>query len=141
MLALVVDDDDFSAEIVRNVLSQMGYETATARNGAEALQLFAQNCPPLVITDWEMPQMNGLELCRAIRADSGHGYTYIIMVTGQESAEQKLEGLKAGADSFITKPLNVAELAVCLKKADRILSLETRDLAIFALAKLAESRD
>ena len=95
----------------------------------------------LIITDWEMPAMNGLELCRAIREGDFDGYVYIIMLTSRDSGQQKIEGLHAGADAFLTKPLNPDELLVSLKAAERVLGLETRDLAMFALAKLSESRD
>ena len=95
----------------------------------------------LVITDWDMPGMNGLDLCRGIRREDLSGYVYIIMLTGREGAKERLQGLCAGADDFLNKPLDPEELLVCLKQAERILTLETRDLALFALAKLAESRD
>ena len=141
MLALIVDDDEMSLEILGHALDQMGYEVLTASNGEEALKLLQQDAVRLVITDWEMPRMNGIELCHAIRREEFDGYIYVIMLTARDSAEQKIEGLYAGADSFIAKPLNPNELVVCLKTAERILALETRNLAIFALAKLAESRD
>ena len=95
----------------------------------------------LVITDWDMPEMNGLELCRSIRSEDFDGYVFIIMLTGRDSGKQRIEGLHCGADAFLTKPLNPDELLVSLKTAERILALETRDLAMFALAKLSESRD
>ena len=86
----------------------------------------------LVITDWDMPEMNGLELCRAIRSEDFDGYVFIIMLTGRDSGKQRIEGLHGGADAFLTKPLNPDELLVSLKTAERILALETRDLAMFA---------
>lgn len=141
MYVLIVDDDDVSVAIVEGILAQMGYKSRVARNGREALQMLRNEPTHLVITDWEMPEMNGIELCEAIRREDFNGYVYIIMITGRDGDEQKIQGLHAGADNFITKPLNPAELLVCLKTAERILALETRDLAIFALAKLAESRD
>jgi putative two-component system response regulator len=141
MQAIIADDDELSLEIMSNLLQQMGYTVEHARNGREALQLLSTTSAHLVITDWQMPELTGLELCRHIRARDFNGYVYIIMVTAQDTPESKIEGLHAGADAFLTKPLNSAELLVCLRTAERILSLETRDLAIFALAKLAESRD
>ena len=97
----------------------------------------------LVITDWDMPQMDGLELVRAIRREdlSGMGYVREVMLTAREGARSRMDGLFAGADDFLNKPLDPEEMLVCLKTAERILSLETRDVALFALAKLAESRD
>lgn len=141
MQALVVDDDETSIVVVENILLQMGYEVRVAHNGREALEMIRRQPAHLVITDWEMPEMSGIELCQQIRRQSSMGYVYIIMITGHEGDQQKVEGLMAGADNFLTKPLKPAELLVCLKTAERILSLETCELAIFALAKLAESRD
>ena len=141
MQVLIVDDDDFALDVLDNTLSRMGYTGVRAHNGREALDLLRRTEIRLVITDWDMPGMNGLELCRAVRREDLSGYVYIIMLTGREGPKQRLEGLCAGADDFLNKPLDPEELLVCLKTAERILSLETRDLALFALAKLAESRD
>src|SRR5450432_2956979 len=141
MRILIVDDDELSLAILEGVLDEMGYEVERARNGREALTKLRGGEIHIVITDWEMPEMNGLELCRAIRSDDFAGYIYIIMLTSRDGGQQKIEGLHAGADAFLIKPLNTEEMIVSLKTAERILSLETRDLAMFALAKLSESRD
>jgi putative two-component system response regulator len=138
---LIVDDDDFALDILENILSRLGFTAVTARDGQEAMEILRRGEIHLVITDWDMPTMTGVELCRAVRREDTSGYVYIIMLTGREGARQRMEGLCAGADDFINKPVDPEELLVCLKTAERILSLETRDLALFALAKLAESRD
>ncbi|MEX0886090.1 MAG: HD domain-containing phosphohydrolase, partial [Phycisphaeraceae bacterium] len=98
---------------------------------------------PIVISDWMMPEMNGLELCRWIRAnDTGNDrYTYLILLTSRSGQEDRMTALSAGVDDFMTKPVDQAELRARMSNAQRLLSLETRDVAIFALAKLAESRD
>ena len=141
MRILIVDDDELSLAILEGVLDEMGYQVERACNGREAIERLRSGEIHIVITDWEMPEMNGLELCRAIRADDFAGYIYIIMLTSRDGGQQKVEGLHAGADAFLVKPLNTEEMIVSLKTAERILSLETRDLAMFALAKLSESRD
>ncbi len=141
MKVLIVDDDDFALSVLENTLTRMGYSVVSARDGNEAMEILRATEIRLVVTDWDMPKMNGLELCQGIRAHDLTGYVYIIMLTGREGAKQRLEGLCAGADDFLNKPLDPEELLVCLKTAERILSLETRDVALFALAKLAESRD
>ena len=141
MRILIVDDDELSLAILEGVLDEMGYEVERATNGREALTMLHRGDIHIVITDWEMPTMNGLDLCRAIREDDFAGYIYIIMLTGREGGQQKIEGLHAGADAFLVKPLNSEEMVVSLKTAERILGLETRDLTMFALAKLSESRD
>ncbi len=141
MEVLIVDDDEFALSVVDNTLSRMGYKVVAARDGCEALDILRKSEIRLVITDWDMPKMNGVDLCRAIRKQDLSGYVYVIMLTGREGAKQRMEGLCAGADDFLNKPLDPEELLVCLKTAERILSLETRDVALFALAKLSESRD
>jgi putative two-component system response regulator len=141
MRALIVDDDEFSLELLEDVLHQLGHEVERAADGAQAMEKLRNGGIHLVITDWEMPAMNGLELCRAVREGDFEGYVFIIMLTSRDSGQQKIEGMHAGADAFLTKPLNSEELLVSLKSAERVLGLETRDLAMFALAKLSESRD
>ena len=141
MRALIVDDDELSLELLQHILQEMGYEVERAANGKEAIERLRPGTIHLVITDWEMPEMNGLELCRAIRSEDFDGYVFIIMLTSREGGQQRIDGIHAGADAFLLKPLNSEELLVSLKTAERILGLETRDLAMFALAKLSESRD
>jgi putative two-component system response regulator len=141
MQILIVDDDEIALMVLDEALGKAGYEVITARNGREALeQLRAGRCR-LVITDWEMPEMNGLDLCRAIRTDLLRGYIYIILLTSRNSPEERVQGLLAGADEFVGKPYNNAEMLARVGTAERVLSLETRDVAIFAMARLAESRD
>jgi putative two-component system response regulator len=111
-----------------------------ARDGTEALEVVQAGSCRLVISDWEMPRMSGVELCRSIREGDAAGYVYFILLTAR-GQKDTVEGLNAGADDFIPKPFNPAELAARVRIGERVLSLETRDLTIFAMAKLAESRD
>jgi putative two-component system response regulator len=141
MQILIVDDDDFTLSVLDNTLARMGHSVVTAHDGVEGMDILSQGEIRVVITDWDMPNMNGLDLCRTVRRADLSGYVYVIMLTGREGAKQRMEGLCAGADDFLNKPLDPEELLVCLKTAERILSLETRDVALFALAKLVESRD
>jgi putative two-component system response regulator len=141
MRALIVDDDEVSLGLLQDILQEMGYEVVRAANGREAIAKLRAGDIHLVITDWEMPEMNGLELCRAIREEDFDGYVFVIMLTSREGGQHRIEGIHAGADAFMLKPLSSEELLVSLKMAERILGLETRDLAMFALAKLSESRD
>jgi putative two-component system response regulator len=94
-----------------------------------------------VICDWEMPEMNGIDFCQAVRKESFNHYIYIILLTSHSGSEDITQGMSAGADEFMSKPFNPGELLARIMAGERILSLETRDLTIFALAKLAESRD
>ncbi len=141
MQVLIVDDDAFSVAVLCETLTQAGYDVHVANSGPEALRFLADGSFRLVISDWMMPGMDGLELCRAIRQANLPGYVYIILLTSRQGDHDVVEALSAGADDFLTKPFEPAELRVRLSTGHRILSLETRDVAIFAMAKLAESRD
>lgn len=138
---LVVDDDPIVVAMVAVNLRKAGYDVLTASDGTEALELIERNRVGIVISDWDMPSMDGLELCRRVRERTGEGYTYIVLLTSHGKAEQRLQGLAAGADDFLTKPFDPRELLERVRVAKRILQLETREALIFAMAKLAESRD
>ncbi|MCL2701194.1 MAG: response regulator [Phycisphaerae bacterium] len=141
MNILTVDDDDIALEMLNMALQQAGYETTSACNGHEALAILRKGEHRLVITDWEMPGMDGLALCNAIRQEELPNYVYTIMLTSHRGVDQVVEGMNAGADDFIVKPFSPQELTVRVRAGERILSMETREVAIFAMAKLAESRD
>lgn len=140
MRVLIVDDDEIARDLLSEALAGAGYEVSTARDGCEALEILRTGVFRLVISDWEMPEMNGLELCRRIRERHFSSYVYIILVTSRDGTDNVVEGLSAGADDFITKPFHPAELCVRVRSGVRLLSLESRNLTIFTLAKLAESR-
>lgn len=141
MRILVVDDDIMAVELLRGVLSGAGHDVHTAVDGEEAIDTLHKHPCAVVISDWEMPQLNGIGLCQAIRRGGFSTYTYVILLTSHNTAGERVAGLSAGADDFMSKPFNPQELLARVSAAERILSLETRDVAIFALAKLAESRD
>lgn len=141
MQVLIVDDSRLTLMTLKSLLTTAGYDVLTALNGQEALQVIREKGCRLVITDWEMPIMDGIELCRAVRADSSVSYVYLVLLTGHGKLEEMVQGLSAGADDFIAKPYQPSEVIARIRSGERILSLETRDMAIFALAKLAESRD
>ena len=141
MNILIADDDPIALYILKNALVEAGHTVECAANGREALdQLHAGDCR-LVIADWDMPEMTGEELCRAVRDENFPGYIYFILLTCHSTPNYIVTGLSAGADDFIGKPFNPDELVVRVRAGERVLAMETRDLAIFALAKLAESRD
>ena len=138
---LIVDDDDVAVEILGHALAQFGYQVTVARNGREALDLVRSGQFRMVVSDWEMPKMTGLELCREIRRCSATGYVYVILLTSRQGTQNVVDGMNAGADDFVNKPFQPQELLVRIRAGQRILSLESRELIIFSLAKLAESRD
>lgn len=141
MRILIVDDDELTADVLENALTQFGYEVTKAKDGREALQWIRSGLFRMVISDWEMPEMTGLELCRCIRQRYSSSYIYTILLTARRGTQNIVDGLGAGADDFITKPFQPQELCVRIRAGERILALESHELVIFSLAKLAESRD
>ena len=141
MRVLIAEDDSVTSLMLEYCLEQFGYEVTVVDNGLKALELVRTGEFQLVISDWSMPKMTGLELCREIRKRPTSSYTYVILLTSHGGTDCVVEGLDAGADDFITKPFQPEELHVRLRAGERVLSLESRDVTIFALAKLAESRD
>jgi putative two-component system response regulator len=141
MQTLIVDDDSISRRAVAQALSMAGYDAVTATNGCEALSVLQRSGIQLVVSDWSMPGMNGLELCRAIRSADLRRYVYFVMLTSHNRPQDTLEGLSAGVDDYVTKPFQPSELVMRVNTGRRIIATESRGVTIFALAKLAESRD
>ncbi len=101
----------------------MGHEVTVASDGEQAWQIIQQGDAPLLISDWMMPNLDGPDLCRRIRLAGGNRYTYIILLTSRDRREERLYGLRAGADDFLTKPPDPDELSVRLEIAGRILAV------------------
>jgi putative two-component system response regulator len=141
MRVLVVEDNDVESELLRNALNSFGYDVTVAKDGRQALDLVRSGKYKLIVSDWEMPELTGIDLCRQIRAKFQASYVYVILLTSRMGPEYVVEGLEAGADDFISKPFHPQELRVRLRAGERVLALQSRDLTIFSLAKLAESRD
>ena len=141
MQVLIVDDSKLALMALKGLLTNAGYEVVTAMNGQEALEILKKSPARLIISDWEMPVMNGIEFCRAVRSEDFPGYVYFLLLTSHGTIDEMVQGLSAGADDFIAKPYSPDEVLARMRAGERILSLETRDVAIFAMAKLAESRD
>lgn len=141
MNILVADDDEVALTIAEKILVNDGQKVLLANDGREALDIIRKNEIQIVISDWNMPNMDGIQFCRSLRSNSPIGYIYFIIVTVRNSKQDMLEGLNAGADDFITKPFEPAELLFRIRTAERILALETTSVTLFSLAKLAESKD
>ena len=141
MKILIVDDELVSRKKMEKSIHSLGHETLAAADGHEAWGIWNDERIRMVITDWVMPGMDGLELCRKIRKSEGSQYTYIIMVTSKSNIHDIVTGIDAGADDFISKPFVKEELLVRIRAGERVLGIETRDIVIFSMAKLAESRD
>jgi two-component system, cell cycle response regulator len=120
---LVVDDSPVYHKLVADTLADETYPLLFAENGEEALRLFSSHSPSIVVTDWNMPDFSGLELCRRIRTKENCPYTYIIVLTSNSNKEMVAEGLAAGADDYLTKPFDPGELLARIAVGRRIISL------------------
>ncbi|MFL6620665.1 MAG: diguanylate cyclase [Povalibacter sp.] len=121
---LIVDDDPLIAEHLGLLVRQAGFEVLTVNSGAAALKTLQQEFAPIVISDRNMPDMDGLTLCRSIRAQHLDNYVYVMLLTVQDSEEDILSGLEAGADDYLSKRSSPAQLLARLRTAQRILTLE-----------------
>jgi two-component system, NtrC family, sensor kinase len=124
MRVLIAEDDPVSRRLLESYLQKWGYSVTAATNGAEAWRHFQEGTFAIVITDWMMPEIDGLELIRRIRAARRNGYTHAILLTAKSQKEDLIEGMEAGADDFLTKPFDRDELRVRLRAAERLIHLE-----------------
>jgi DNA-binding response OmpR family regulator len=120
---LIADDDDFSRTLLAGVLESLSHEVTAVPDGQTAWDAVSRDYFPVLITDWMMPGISGPDLCRQIRRAQRENYTYIIVLTARAGKESYLEGMRAGADDFITKPFDEDQLAARLAVAERILGL------------------
>ncbi len=120
---LIVDDSPIYRKLVEHSLPGADYTFLVAKNGSEALKLFHDRRPSLVITDWSMPDLSGPELCKNIRQDSQQHFAYLILLTSNDRKEQIIEGLSAGADDYLTKPFHPGELVARVEVGRRMLGL------------------
>ncbi|MGH7311859.1 MAG: response regulator, partial [Candidatus Rokuibacteriota bacterium] len=117
---LVVDDTPHNVKLLADLLGARGYAVTTAAAGSEALALIEKECPDLVLLDVVMPQMSGYEVCRKIRENPATAILPVVMVTALDPAQERVKGLDAGADDFLTKPINQPELLARVKSLLRI---------------------
>jgi len=128
---LIADDDPISRRLLEATLSEWGYDVLVTSDGSEAWEAMQQQeAPDLVISDWMMPNMDGLELCRKIRQMEKTGYIYFIILTAKGRKEDVIEGLEAGADDFLIKPFDREELKCRTRIGERIIELEQRMLKL-----------
>jgi two-component system, cell cycle response regulator len=120
---LVVDDSPIYRKLVERALSDGPYSVLFAQNGRDAIDIFAKHNPSFVITDWEMPNVTGIELCEYIRRNFPTSYTYLIILTAMTDMDKVVSGLDAGADDYLTKPFHARELLARLGVGRRIVTL------------------
>ena len=118
---LIADDDPLILRLLTSYLEAGGYEVLTAGNGRHALELVEQHQPSYLITDWNMPEMDGLELCRRVRALQLPGYLYVVFLTAHSGQQELTDAMVAGADDFLAKPLRKHELMARLNAGARVL--------------------
>ena len=128
MRILVADDDATSRVLLKAMASKLGHDCLVASDGSAAWELLQKGDIDVLLTDWMMPKVDGTELCRRVRHELKDSYTYVVIVTGRTDPEQILEGMNAGADDYIVKPVNSLDVRTCLVAAERVTILH-RQLA------------
>jgi len=127
MKVLAVEDDEVGRAVLRQALRTLGYAVIEAVDGEAAWTQLQGEPIRIVVSDWMMPSLDGLELCRRIRARTGQDYTYFILVTARDASSQNQHiAMDAGVDDFLSKPIDVQELWMRLHVAERILKYTTR---------------
>ncbi|MFI5355853.1 MAG: PleD family two-component system response regulator [Opitutales bacterium] len=127
MKILAVEDDAFALRVLQQGLKRLGHEVLVEPNGAAAWERLQNEPIRVVVSDWVMPGVDGLELCRRIRARSDDDYVYFILLSARDATEtNQREAAVAGVDDFLTKPLNLSELWMRLRVAERILRYTTQ---------------
>lgn len=127
MNILIAEDDFISRKLLTNILKELGHTVASASDGEEAWRMYQTMPTRIVVSDWLMPKMDGLELLRRIRAEAKGEYTYFILLTANVGQrENYFQAMKAGVDDFLAKPLDRMELEIRLRVAERILTATSR---------------
>ena len=121
---LVAEDDATTRSVLATQIKKLGFLVTSAEDGEDAWRRFTTDHPDIVLTDWRMPKADGLELCRRVRSFDREAYAYVIILTAVDRRAGYMEGMSAGADDFVTKPCDLAELEVRLAVARRILTLQ-----------------
>ena len=142
---LLVDDDDAYRKLMVGLLRMQGFEVVTASDGEDALTEFAHHEPDLVLLDVEMPRLNGFEVCRKLKQKPESRLTPVVLVTGLAATEDRIRGLEAGADDFLSKPVDRNELLARVRSLLKLKSytdeLERAESVVFALARSIEGKD
>lgn len=129
MRILVAEDDPVTRRILETSLGRLGWDVITASDGTSAWRILenldGQNPPELVLLDWMMPGMDGIEICRKLRSTPGFELVYIILLTSRSETEDLAMGLMAGANDYITKPFHPAELESRVRVGQRMVKLQT----------------
>jgi len=136
MIILLVEDEAVARLTLRAILSAQGHVVHEAESGTDAWGTWQLAAPRVVVADWVMPEMDGLELCRKIRSVPDRPYTYFILQTARGGRESLDEAMEAGVDDFLLKPAGAEDLRARLRVAERILGLQAELLALEGLLSL-----
>jgi two-component system, cell cycle response regulator len=123
---LVVDDSAVDRCLLGRILQDEGHEVAVADDGQQALRLARRTCPQMILTDWMMPRLSGVELCAALRGSPELAHTYVIVMTAQEDNDKLVQAFAAGADDYLVKPVDRRILSARLQAAQRLIGLRER---------------
>src|SRR5688572_16710053 len=126
MRVLIAEDSGVLRRALRRAVEGLGHECVEAVDGELAWQAFRENGADVIISDWIMPGLEGPELCRRVRAEPGRPYTYFIILTVLEEKQHALTGMRAGADDYLTKPVDLDDLQLRLIAAQRVSALHRR---------------
>jgi sigma-B regulation protein RsbU (phosphoserine phosphatase) len=127
MKVLAVEDDPVARVVLRRALERLGHEVIEAADGEEAWEAWLRDKPRVAVSDWNMPKMDGLRLCKRLRAQQGQDYFYFILLTSSsDTAQNRRVAAEAGVDDFMTKPIDISMLWARLRVAERILKYTTQ---------------
>ena len=135
---LVVDDDQTSLKIITKLLETAGHQVITAKDGKEALTSLAEPLPELIVSDWIMPEMSGLQLCREVKGNDKTSGIYFILLTAKSKTESIIQGLDEGADEYLIKPFDHKELVARVHTGLRIRELQKELVESERLAAAAQ---
>jgi putative two-component system response regulator len=144
-LVLVVDDQDSARQGLMKLLSQEGYSVLAASNGADAVDAVVRESPDLVLMDVMMPELNGFDACRQLKSQAATRLTPVVLITALQDSEDRIRGIEAGADDFLSKPINFLELKARVQSLVRIKrytdELDSAAAVILSLSQTIEARD
>ncbi|RKX19214.1 MAG: response regulator [Candidatus Zixiibacteriota bacterium] len=127
MRILIAEDDIVSRKVLTSFLEKWGHEVIAVENGNDAIEILkGDNAPSFAILDWMMPEKDGTEVCQWLREQDKGAFVYVILLTAKTEKDDIVAGLSFGADDYITKPFNQAELKQRVKAGERIITLETK---------------
>ncbi len=139
---LAAEDNPVFQSMLRSMLAKWGYDPVIARDGLEAWRaLDSDNAPRLAILDWMMPGLDGVEICRRVRAAAREPYIYLVLLTARSESQDLVEGMEAGADDYLTKPFVAQELRVRLRAGRRILDLQSELMAAREALRVQATHD